>query len=312
MFIFLQGFEILFGIIRSEGGTSDAGIVVQDCLQICANILQGSEICQRFFFGMGIQWLLELHTFFDPKIIENFASRNNSRDHDHDDAQEGAWFNQKSRVCCAALALKSLCGALEVVNQKHQLLVALKTDVACSAAFWLARKGPASIVEEALVLLSCILENNPQAANHVSNMMVEVSPAVSGTTHPVGVDMPSVYFGWRPLPSDDRRFITVPALLAERYVFSSTVWGAASTSVSASGPVVGVTAEEESKVGSVCGQDGLSIRCLDVLETLLKADSTICDLMIQFILAPPPPSAADEDYANGDASALEGMRWVLQ
>jgi hypothetical protein len=33
--VFNEGFEILFGIIEREGGSSDSGIVVQDCLKIC-------------------------------------------------------------------------------------------------------------------------------------------------------------------------------------------------------------------------------------------------------------------------------------
>jgi hypothetical protein len=71
--VFNEGFEILFTIITSEGGSIDPGLVVQDCLQICCNLLQGSEICQRFFFGMGVEWILKLHEFFDPSIVEKFS-----------------------------------------------------------------------------------------------------------------------------------------------------------------------------------------------------------------------------------------------
>jgi hypothetical protein len=50
--------------------------------------------------------------------------------------------------------------------------------------------------------------------------------------------------------------------------------------------------------------DGLSMGCLTVLEILLKADSTSCDLMVQYILAPPPPSMDDD----GEGEGLEALR----
>ena len=49
--------------------SADTGLVVQDCLQICCNILQ-EEPCQRFFFGMGSDWPLRLAYFFDPALLE--------------------------------------------------------------------------------------------------------------------------------------------------------------------------------------------------------------------------------------------------
>ena len=66
---FKKGFDILFGIIHSEGGAADAGVVIQDCLQICNNILHDSETCQRLFFGMGVHLILKLSDFFDPSIL---------------------------------------------------------------------------------------------------------------------------------------------------------------------------------------------------------------------------------------------------
>ena len=53
---FNEGFDILFGIIQSEGGSSDAGMVIKDCLHICSNILYESETCQRLFYEMGSDW----------------------------------------------------------------------------------------------------------------------------------------------------------------------------------------------------------------------------------------------------------------
>ena len=282
--------------MQSEGGSTDAGIVVQDCLQICSNMLQESDICQRFFFGMGAQWVITLLQFFSP-ILENLRSEGVL-------ASEGggAWFEDVTRVGCALLALKSLCGALEVANNKHQALVALKTDVVCAATFWVARKGPELIVMAALVLLSCILESNADVAKQVAEMIVEVPPPVSGKTHPFGVEMPAVYFGWRPLPYDDRRLITVPALLAERYVYSSAAWSSLPSTSTPSQPSSSTLCADDDKSTS------LSMQCVHVLETLLRADESVCDLMIQYILAPPPPSGDDE--GNQNQAPLESMRYV--
>ena len=103
---------------------------------------------------------------------------------------------------------------------------------------------------------------------------------MSGKTIPAGEDVPPLTFGWRPLPNNERRLVAVPALLAERYVYSSQAWAAEGLGID--GPRDGT---------DVRAPDGLSQRCMQTLETLLAADATTCDLMIQFILAPPPPSA---------------------
>lgn len=39
--------------MESEGGVMDPGPVVQDCLQICCNVLNDSETCQRLTFPKG-------------------------------------------------------------------------------------------------------------------------------------------------------------------------------------------------------------------------------------------------------------------
>lgn len=287
-----QGFEILFGIIRSEGGSSDAGIVVKDCLQICCNMLQKSEICQRFFFGMGKEWILNLMRFFSPSIVESITVQNTLGYGESEGDTEGAWFDEPIRVGCAALALLAIADALEVVNPKHQKLVALQTGVVPAAAFWLARKGPDELAHAALLLLTRVVESNSEVASQLADMMVDVSPAVHGRTHPLGLDLPLLTFGWRPLPSDERRCITLPALLAERYIYSSSSWR----------PTTSAT----TSLTDINSPDGLSVRCLDVLESFLRADSSTCDLMVQYILAPPPPSGDDDG-----PGALESMRYVL-
>ena len=279
-------------------------------------MLQKSEICQRFFFGMGNEWIFNLTDFFKAEL-ETYVSVRNSLDYgalgsdsrnggsDRDgggdsDRDGDGWFYDTCRVHCAVLALQAIAGALEITNQKHQKLVAIQTNVAPSAAFWIARKGPSDLVDAALLLLTYLVQDNADVAAHVAEIMIEISPNISGKSYPKGVDVPAVYFGWRPLPSDDRRFITIPALLAERYIFSSTSWNVPSPSSSLS--------SSTSSTAINSSPNCLSVRCLNVLETLFRAGPTTCDIMVQYVLAPPPPSGDDD--GQGGITALEAMRYV--
>ena len=78
---------------------------------------------------MGIDWIVRLHSFFDPTIIEKLIINNDALGgkSENDSSDGEAWFNQQSRIECATLAIQSLCGALEIVNEKHQKLIALRT-----------------------------------------------------------------------------------------------------------------------------------------------------------------------------------------
>lgn len=290
--VFNEGFEILFSIITSEGGSIDAGLVVQDCLQICCNLLQGSEICQRFFFGMGVEWVLKLHEFFDPSIVENYSVFSL-------EVEKGSlWFDQPYRVRCAVLALRALVNALEVTNAKHQKLIAITTSsVVESASFWITRTGPDTIVNVVLSLLSKVVENNPLVAAHVSNMMIKVNSSINGKTIPNGIDIPMINFGWKPLLTDDRKFVTITALLAERYLFSSVSWGSSDT----------FTKDMEY---NTLISDGLSIGCFNILEKIFQADTITCDLIVQFILAPPPPSL-EEDISGGELESIRPLGIIL-
>ena len=292
-----EGFEILFGIIRSEGGAADAGLVIHDCLQICTNILHGSETCQRLFFGMGTDWILKLGEFFEPTLCESYSQtivvKNSLRgvlDEPHETCQ---WYDVPNREGCATLAIDALTGALSTANPKHQATIALSTFIVPAAAFWIARKGPRRVVSASLSLLERVVEGNADVAAAVAGMVIKVPSAVSGKTVPEGVEMPALIFGWRPLPTSDRRMITIPSLLAERYVFSCHAW-------SYNGGLERINETEHE--GGVTAADGLSQHCLQSLETLLSADSKTCDLMVQFILAPPPPSMDEDDMQ------LESMR----
>ena len=296
----MQGFEILFGIIRSEGGAADAGIVVKDCLLICSNMLQKSEICQRFFFGMGKEWVVHLTQFFSSEILENIRNTDSSggfdgdRNNDREGGGEGVglgggpWFLDSTRVQCAYLALHALAGALLEVNPKHQLLVALQTNVIPSASSWIARKGPDRLVDAALEILLRVVANNAEVASNIADMILEISPSVNGVTHPFGEGDLGLQFAWQPVHSHGRKLISIPALLAERYIFPSTAWRESALPLSLPSPT------------DITSPGVLSVRCLNVLEALLRADSSTCDLMVQFILAPPPPTEDGDGDGQGD------------
>jgi len=260
--------------------------VVHDCLQICANVLRGSETCQRLFFGMGTEWILKLGEFFEPTLVESFSQAAGAGGGlDGSDGASGscAWFDVPNRAGCAALALDALAGALGAANPKHQATIATSTFIVSAAAFWAARRGPHHVVAAALAVLEGVVHGNADVAAAVANVVIKVPPAVSGKTIPAGEDVPPLMFGWRPLPTNERRLVAVPALLAERYVYSSQAWTAEGLGGDVPGP------PRDGGI-DVRAPDGLSQRCLLTLETLLAADATTCDLMIQFVLAPPPPS----------------------
>lgn len=70
---FNEGFDILFKIITSEGGTEDGGLVVQDCLKIVRNVVSQSVTCQRLFYDTGGNWHLLVANFF-AAMIESFVT----------------------------------------------------------------------------------------------------------------------------------------------------------------------------------------------------------------------------------------------
>lgn len=316
----LQGFEILFGIIQREGGFQDAGLVIQDCLHICKNILSDSETCQRLFYAMGSDWILRLADFFDPNLLESIEKSNFSMgmedDEDGDSGRASAdcWFDDPSRLACAILALASLYHSLSTTNKKHQNALATGTSVVVpSAVFWIARRGPSELVSAGLSLLSKLVESgNADVGNLLSNTYIKVSPAVPRKNIPSDIEMPSLTFGWKPLPNDDRKFISVLSLLAERYIYPAGAWNPRD------GAVLGDNLKVHQLVAvgaAVAAEDSLAQRALCVFENILASDPSISDLIVQYILAPPPPPHIDgmfqDEYAhslNPQAAQLESMR----
>ena len=117
---FNEGFEIIFGIIKSEGGSVEPSYVTVDCLQICKNVLIDTETCQRLFFGMGQGWILNLIDFFDPKQLEELTKISVLDDDDVDQSVDSTlWFSEATRLTCAILAVQSLNGALSIAGNTN-------------------------------------------------------------------------------------------------------------------------------------------------------------------------------------------------
>lgn len=315
-----KGFEILFGIIHREGGFQDAGLVIQDCLHICKNILSDSETCQRLFYAMGSDWVLRLADFFDPNLVESIETSNFAMEDDEDGdssrmSADCCWFDDPSRLACSILALASLYHSLSTPNKKHQNALATGTSVVVhSAVFWIARRGPSELVSAGLSLLSKLVESgNAEVGNLLANTFIKVTPSIPRKSIPSDIEAPSLTFGWKPLPNDDRKFISVLSLLAERYIYPAGAWNPRE------GTVLGdnLRVHQQVSVGaSPTAEDSLAQRSLCVLENILASDPSIGDLIVQYVLAPPPPPQVDgmfqDEYAHHSgaiqAGQLESMK----
>ena len=312
-----QGFEILFGIIQSEGGAADAGLVIQDCLQICTNILHDSETCQRLFFGMGMGWTLKLSEFFDPTLLESsiLSIKTIGDDSDGESASfsnetsSSLWFDQSTRLSSAILAINAINNSLSTLNRKHQgLIMEGATSVISSSALWIARKGPIELVNAALSLLYRIANENPRLSGQLADFIVKVSPARQGQQIPFGVDIPVLHFGWK---VGDKQLISIASLLAERYIYcsGSGCWDSAAASaikdsLNVDFDVLSILLSGEPD----CFANG----CLYVLEKVLSTDSSASDLLVQYALAPPPPPALldGDDFGNPEEEASQPLGTV--
>lgn len=313
---YTKGFEILFNIMRGEGGSEEPGVVVMDCLKICNNILQNSETCQRLFFGMGgADWILRITDYFDPSLLEKVSAKGrlaalgedgtDGGNNGQHSAADSAWFEDVHRVSCAILGISCLFNSLataggdggSIPSKKHQDLVASASFIVPSIVHWIARNGPSDMVSASLSLLSALTEGNADVVAQISSAVIAISPAQSGKMIPNGEPIPTLLFGWRPLPLEETRCITVPALLAERYIFSvERAWSATSPSFNVNKLQLLYQLNESSKLS-------FATTCLHVFEKLLAVDNSASDMMIQFVLAPPPPPAEDSSY--GEDAELE-------
>ena len=290
---FNEGFDILFGIIQSEGGNTDGGIVVQDCVQICSNILADSETCQRLFYEMGSDWFLKLADFFDPSVLEKMTAKGLYDDSDEAERDE-MWFQESTRVSCASYAMQALANSLSNGSKKYQNLLGVTSlDLMNNASFWLARRGPFELILPAADLITKIVFNNEEVRSALTNSLVRISPPKKGNTIPSNFEFPSSVFlmyGWKPLPNEETKIIALPSLYAEQYIFQSPLWSAKSG-------------------GTTCSQEELDIaseKCLDLLDAMFSVDANFAGNLVTSILAPPPPmDNMDENQQGGPMEIMK-------
>ena len=260
---------------------------------------------------MGTEWILRLADFFNPSILEKLGLRRFSGN--DDDQESFCWFDETSRLSCAVFSQMILYNALNrgVGAAKHQtLLYESAPMVLSSAAFWIARNGPKELVSVALSFLGAMVSHNANVGIALSNLQIKLSPPIEGTNIPRGQEVTSLQFSWKPLPNDDRRHIAFLSLLAERYIFPTTPWHGSHGDYFKNGLDVEYEIRDDFGPGN---KNRLDLHCLSLFEKVMSVDSTLCDMTVQYILAPPPPPMLSDsmdgfdDYADHQIQ-LETMK----
>lgn len=283
---FNEGFDILFNIIVQEGGVLDPSVVVEDCLRVCCNILDDSEICQRLFYSMGASWRHTLVGFFDPEQLEK---RTKSFLEDEDEPAV-SWFDQPTRHTCAVLAMTALINSLGALHpEKHQFILAKEFEgvIVTSAMFWCARNGPVDLIPLALTLLKAIIVGNPETLECVKAAYLIVKPPKKGLHVPHNYETAPLTFGNKLPGSEDRVAISIPSLLAERYLMndSALLWSNTMREQDTHTPIYGVN---------------YAPNYLEALDVFLSVDPTSAGMILQHVLAPMPPSPDDDAFGDID------------
>lgn len=284
---FNEGFDILFDIIVQEGGVSEPGVVVEDCLRVCCNILADSEICQRLFYSMGGSWRHTLVGFFDPEQLENSVR---ASAHDDEDGPVVAWFDQSTRLTCAVLAMTALNNSLgDMPAPKHQEVLAKDySGIAVTAAMhWCARNGPVELIPLCLRLLVAIVKGNAATLESVKLSHLVMKPPKKGLHVPQNYESTALTFGIKIPGSEDRVAITIPSLLVERYISndSTLLWSNHLRSQDTHTPSYGAK---------------FASHYLEALDTILSGDPVSAGMILQHVLAPLPPSPDEDSFAVVD------------
>lgn len=288
---------------------SDGGLVVQDCLRICQNILNDSETCQRLFFSMG-NWYLKLVDFINPLILENLTISN-----DTDDGGGSTtvvpWFEQKNHYACSVLAQQILSRCLNALSSGgpdcqrfQQMLCDYSHELISSSGYWLATRGPVECAMTSLLCLDAISNNNKATAQALFDAVLNVpSSPVKGIDVPLHAIYVELQYCW---PSHHKRrlksnvsghssgmvHITLAALLAETYIFKPNFWHP---------EIIGASAAVAADV---------PMMCLATFEDFLRSDSMVGGIVVQHILAPPPPPPA-EDNPEGSSGTPQPIGLLI-
>ena len=312
---------MIFGIIHSEGGYKEASAVTQDCLEICCNVLDGSDMCQRLFYGMDGAWHMRLLDFLSPVLLEGLSrkapgqspSHPDSDDRDNtfmDFAQHGPWFEQTGRLRCAVLSARCLAVSLGSTGAHHAALTAAVEPILATCAHWIIRSGPAELLPSCFAILDALVTGPDQSANahRMLTMLLRYQPSASSLSIPTGLSPTPLLFSWKLTGGDERRAMSFSCLLAERYLFPVHCWWghdpAARTLTSPH-----KTPATPLRIYLVGNEFWMGAMLL--LENVLAADDSLSSMIIQTILAPPPPPM-DMDMEETDdiidQAAAEGIQ----
>jgi hypothetical protein len=291
----------LFGIIESEGGVSDPGAVVQDCLQICSNVLSDSETCQRLFFEMGGGWHFKLLDFFSPELLERVPQKpltllepdvNGGKDHanDEDIAAPTLWFEQPVRLSCAIFAVKALLasfGSSSTVSKGVISVISSSADeIMTACAHWLIRCGPCELLPHCFSLMLKMVLSIDTLAARMFDILLKYDKTIPRIHTPAFVSSVShLHFNWPTSSTGEKMVISFSCLLADRYIYPFASWKANSG---------GGDSADASQDGSF-----LAYHSLRVMNTMLQRDEMASGMILQHILAPPPPDELLDDLGIG-------------
>lgn len=285
---------------------SDPGAVVQDCLQICCNVLSDSETCQRLFFEMGGGWHFKLLDFFSPEVLENVLARRKSllehgkEDEDMEDSAQILWFEHPVRLNCAIFSVKALLASFgtpssaSTVSKGKMAVVSSSADeILRACAHWLIRGGPRELLPHCFSLIVKMVLSVDFLAARMFDILLKYEKTARGMHAPVNLStLPHLHFNWSSSSASDTMMISLSCLLADRYIYPCTSW-------IANGPRGGDDAVEEEDEEHV-----VALHSLRVLNTMLQRDEMSSGMVLQHILAPPPPDEFHDDLAmtSGESS----------
>ena len=231
--------------------------------------LRSSETVQRFFFGMGTNYPLRLAYFFDPALLETRVDHL-EEDDENEAGERRICHGMRDKVVCAVRPCLSTLWPHRSIRQMHLTRsswgVTLQGLIP-AAAYCLARNGPASMVQESLELLERMVHGNEGVANSFSEAIVKATVPIPGRSVPQSLagSLPQLTYGYRgtsldPSGTDEHIEVTcisVPCLIAERFIHSPTLWSHDSQAVDID----------------------LSTRALSVLEKLTSPPAVQCALL---------------------------------
>jgi hypothetical protein len=277
----------LFGIIKSEGGVLEPGAVVQDCLQICCNVLSDSETCQRLFYEMGGGWHFKLLDFFSPEVLERAPQSSDSKLGGEEEGESRCprlWFEHPVRLNCAIFALKALLASLGSSPSKGGVAVIASSadEILRACAHWLIRSGPRELLPHCFSLIVKMIASIDSLAARMFDMQLRYDKTAPGTHTPGSLPpLPHLQFSW-PESAAGSHMISLPCLLADRYIYPSASWLADS-------------AADPSACSAQQQQDehDTALHSVRVLNAMLQRDEVASGMVLQHVLAPPPPPPDD-------------------